>query len=356
MSLKNYEETKYYIICPAKMSTGGPKHLHQLGAELRNLNKKIFMVYYPAYKEDPVHQNYKHYNLPFTNQIEDKEKNILIVPEVNDSISLSKNYKYIQKVLFWMSLDFFILSNFQSLSKYIKSIIKIPYRVISFFNEITKNNFGNVSFARYLKFLYLNLPFVNLFKKNEFRLNLSQSYYQEINLKKKGVKSKRLNDFIQKDFFLKAKKIDLKKKENLICYNPLKSSEFMKRIIKHNSDFKFVPLINLTISEVIDILSKSKIYMDFGFHPGVDGLPRESAILKNCIITNKEGSAYYSKAVPISKKYKFEEKKKNLIKIRNLIKKIFKNHKNELQNFKNYLSIIEKEEFKFKSQVAKIFD
>lgn len=130
----------------------------------------------------------------------------------------------------------------------------------------------------------------------------------------------------------------------------------MKRIIKHNSDFKFVPLINLTISEVIDILSKSKIYMDFGFHPGVDGLPRELAILKNCIITNKEGSAYYSKAVPISKKYKFEEKKKNLIKIRNLIKKIFKNHKNELQNFKNYLSIIEKEEFKFKSQVAKIFD
>ena len=356
MFLKISKKTIFYILCPSNLSTGGPKHLHQLGFELKNLKKKTYIFYYPSNNKIHVHKNYRKYNLPFVKEIKDTKENIIIVPEVHDAIKISKKYKNIQKVLFWMSLDFFILSNFQSLSKYIKSIIKIPYRVISFFNEITKNNFGNVSFARYLKFLYLNLPFVNLFKKNEFRLNLSQSYYQEINLKKKGVKSKRLNDFIQKDFFLKAKKIDLKKKENLICYNPLKSSEFMKRIIKHNSDFKFVPLINLTISEVIDILSKSKIYMDFGFHPGVDGLPRESAILKNCIITNKEGSAYYSKAVPISKKYKFEEKKKNLIKIRNLIKKIFKNHKNELQNFKNYLSIIEKEEFKFKSQVAKIFD
>ena len=49
------------------------------------------------------------------------------------------------------------------------------------------------------------------------------------------------------------------------------------------------------MNQIIQILSRSKIYIDFGFHPGVDHLPREAAILKNCIITNKEGSAIIMK-------------------------------------------------------------
>ena len=90
----------------------------------------------------------------------------------------------------------------------------------------------------------------------------------------------------------------------------------MKRIMEQCPNLKFVPLYNYSIKEVIDILSKSKIYIDFGYHPGVDGLPREAAILRNCILTNKEGSAFYSEAVPIYEQYKFEEKQKNLIKIK----------------------------------------
>ena len=60
----------------------------------------------------------------------------------------------------------------------------------------------------------------------------------------------------------------------------------MKQIIMSNTDIKFVPLINYGINELIEILLKSKIYVDFGFHPGVDYLAREAAILKNCVISN----------------------------------------------------------------------
>ena len=97
-------------------------------------------------------------------------------------------------------------------------------------------------------------------------------------------------------------------KENFVCYNPRKSSLFMKQIIMSNTDIKFVPLINYGINELIEILLKSKIYVDFGFHPGVDHLPREAAILKNCINTNKEGSANYQDAVSINENFKFYEK------------------------------------------------
>ena len=53
----------------------------------------------------------------------------------------------------------------------------------------------------------------------------------------------------------------------------------MKLLIKKN-DFNFVPLINLNNDEIINTLSKSKIYIDIGSHPGKDRLPREAALLE----------------------------------------------------------------------------
>ena len=187
-------------------------------------------------------------------------------------------------------------------------------------------------------------------------MNLAQSQYQYEILYSKGVKTYFLNDFIRNEFFEAAKKISLKNKQNIICYNPAKSSSFMKRIIDTNPNVNFIPLENYNMLQVIEILSKSKIYIDFGFHPGVDGLPRESAILKNCILTNKEGSAFYQKAVPINEQYKFDEKSKNLKIISKTIHKIFSNFEDELKNFEKYVDGVEKEELMFKQRVANIFD
>ena len=50
--------------------------------------------------------------------------------------------------------------------------------------------------------------------------------------------------------------------------------------------------------------------MDFGFHPGQDRLPREAALLKNCIITNREELSFY-KDMPIAEEFKFIEKREN---------------------------------------------
>ena len=296
MSLNIYKETIYYILSPSNFSSGGPKHMHQLGAELKSLGKNVFMYYYPNNVEDPVHENLKSYNVPFTRSIEDLDKNILVVAEVNDQILVSKKFKNIQKVLFWQSLDHFFITHYQqNFSKYTKSIIKIPFRIINKFNDITKNYFGNLSLAKYLKIIYLNFPFLNIVKKEDFHLNLAQSYYQCKILKSKNVETRYLNDFIRGEFFQAAKNLSLKDKENIICYNPVKSSSFMKRIMEQCPNLKFVPLYNYSIKEVIDILSKSKIYIDFGYHPGVDGLPREAAILRNCILTKKREVLFIQK-------------------------------------------------------------
>ena len=50
-------------------------------------------------------------------------------------------------------------------------------------------------------------------------------------------------------------------------------------------------------------------------------MPREAAVLYNCIITNFKGSAYNKIDIPISKEFKFVENHRNIKKINLLILK-----------------------------------
>ena len=124
MNLNSYSDSIYYIICHSNSDTGGPKDLHQLALELKNLGKKVFIYYFPINQDIKVHKNLEIFNLPFVNKIEDSERNILIVPETNQAILISKQYKKIQKLLWWLSLDFFFYYKF--FSKLFK-IYKIDY-------------------------------------------------------------------------------------------------------------------------------------------------------------------------------------------------------------------------------------
>ena len=73
--------------------------MHQLGFFLKTtLNLDVYMFYVPVKKKyknlkNPVHENFRHLSLKFTNKIEDKEDNIIISPED----FFSKLYKKIQQ-------------------------------------------------------------------------------------------------------------------------------------------------------------------------------------------------------------------------------------------------------------------
>ena len=361
MKLTLNNKTSIYILCPANIHTGGPKCLHQLGYEIKNkLKNKVYMFYFPLFEEkftNPVHENYQQYKIPLSSKIEDTEDNILIIPEMNKTIQISKKFKNIQKVLWWLSIDFFLLTKFNdNYPKYIRSLIKIPYNLIFIFNKLTNCMFGNLSLPKYLKFIYINLSFVNVFKLKDIKLNLTHSIYQENILKQKGIKSLMLSDFIDDEFFEIGEKINLKEKKNIVCYNPKKSSFFMKKIIDANPKVEFVPLINLSKKEIIETLLKSKIYVDFGFHPGQDQMPREAAILKNCIITNKEGSASHYEDVSINNEFKFDEKNKNLAKINIRINELFNNYNIHLDKFENYRKKLKDQKKTFKKQIEEIFN
>ena len=151
---------------------------------------------------------------------------------------------------------------------------------------------------------------------------------------------------------------DLNSKQDIVAYNPKKGIKFTKEIIKrfHNSKIKFVPVQNMSISEVQELLLKSKIYIDFGNHPGRDRFPREAALFGCSIITNKKGSAKNKLDVNIPEEYKFQDESElEFNKIIDLIKEITVNFRLHHDNFNSYRNTILNDEKRFDLELKKVF-
>jgi hypothetical protein len=153
----------------------------------------------------------------------------------------------------------------------------------------------------------------------------------------------------------------LSKKEDLVAFNPKKGATFTKKIIsfaKKKRKFErveFIPIINMSRSEVINTLLKAKVYIDFGNHPGKDRLPREAAILGCCVITGKRGSAAFYEDVPIPDEYKFEDIEENVPSIVEKIYDCITEFDRRYKDFENYRKIIKYEPQKFIEDLKKIF-
>ncbi len=106
-------------------------------------------------------------------------------------------------------------------------------------------------------------------------------------------------------------------------------------------------------AQLKELMLKSKLYIDFGYHPGKDRIPREAAILGCCIITNKRGSAKFSKDMPINEEFKFNEN--NFSAISEKIEECFNNYILNLDKFERYRQEIRLQEFEFVKQLEVLF-
>ena len=353
--IKINKKTIIYILAPSKQATGGPEYLHQVGYNLKKMFqlKNINMVYLPLSDTEPVHKDYKHYKLKFSNQIVDNENNILIIPEKYEMLKFSLSFKRVTKIICWLSLDNYFAFKFNAEhSKTLRSLIKIPLKFISTFNRITNYKFGFFSYHDYLKAFYKIFDIEKQKEISQASFHLAQSFYAYNFLKKKFKNVSLLYDY-QSPQKLKNIKYKIAEKKNLICYSH-KSNSFIN-LVKSECDAKFIELKNFSSKDIVKIFRKTKIYIDFGYHPGKDRMPREAILFDNCIISNLRGSAKNNNDIPISREFKFNEKYGNIKKIIKKIDQIFSNHAKELKKFKKYKRIVLSEEKRFKNQLLKIF-
>lgn len=327
--MKIYDETKIYVIAPGFFKTGGTELAHQLVNAINILGIKAYITYYKD-GDRPLEINpaFKIYVESFKTleDVEDVKDNIVIAPETK--IGFLSKYSQIRKCVWWMSVDNYL--------KHDGLISAVKY----------------YGFARAIKRLITGDKFGSHNDINPQYTHFYQSEYARIFLKKKYIDGIRLSDYINIEFGVDT---ETNERDNVVLYNPKKGLRFTKKLIEAGKDIKWVPLMNMTTEEVHNRLVNSKVYIDFGEHPGKDRFPREAAISGCCVLTGKKGSAAYFEDIPISDEYKFSDVDSNIPTILNKIRECLNEYDQKVKDFDYYRKVITMERHVFEEDVKSIF-
>lgn len=322
-----------YVVCPAEYKTGGTELLHQLVHILNKNGLNAYITYFDIKSDkNPVNDAFTKYvsRYKLLDEIEDNENNIIVLPEIKSN--LIGKFKKARTAIWWLSVD-----------NYLKTYsAKYAYKLIGFKGVLW-----------YVKNLHWRYRIEKINKLVKY--NLVQSYYAKDFLEKNKFDNiMYLSDYIG-DIYLEQQYSLDKNRNNVVLYNPKKGMEFTKKLIEHSPQLKWVPIINMTNEEVVNLLKTSKVYIDFGNHPGKDRFPREAAYCGCCVITGKSGSANYFEDVKIYDSYKYDECDSNIPLIINTINKCFEKYEECQKDFDLYREMIKSEKKQFEEDARNIF-
>ncbi|SES16294.1 hypothetical protein [Pedobacter rhizosphaerae] len=331
--LKIKNDAIIYIFCAPNFATGGPEALHQLGHQLIKMGINAKMYYYPIGSDnnDPVHPFYKKYQVPYVTSVENAEANFLILPETSPELIFKKELSKINKVIWWLS----VTNYYKMLAPVIRRTKRKP--------------------SYWIRKLYDPIEFASLEKIKEMNIaNIGHSYFSMDHLKKAGIHPiGQISDYMNQQFFNRVN--EQVEKEDMIIYNPVKNGEFLQKIIKKTPELNWVALQGLTPEEVASTMNRAKLYVDFGYHPGKERMPREACIMRCCMIIGREGSAAFDEDMPILDKYRFEKVDDNIKDIVQMINICLENYNDEIKNFVSYREALYMEEQKFEQAVKDVF-
>ncbi len=315
---------KYIIISIGDAVTGGPEALHHLASEMNALGLDASICYYPFDKKFNTPEPYKKFNVRVTKYIDEKSS-IFIFPEVLPVEALS--VKEGSSFIWWLSLD-------------------------NFFE--TRHHVSNIrNFFRYFKLcLRGRRPWLGLKSLRNIG-HLAQSHYVADFLEKHGLPFASLFEPINPDYLkLAAFEKSNNTLSNAILYNPAKGFHITKKIIEANPDLTFIPLKGFTKEQLLEKFQTSKIYIDFGHHPGRDRMPREAALLGCCLITSRLGSANNTYDIPIPDKYKIDTNSPVFVEsVSTLIRDILMNTEQHFNSLLDYRKHIHSENETFRSHI-----
>lgn len=319
-----------YIITPANFKTGGCELSHQL-AKTYNDNGYTAIIAYVGVEQnrDPVEKEFKKYIKDWVNveQIDEKCGDIIIIPEIYPEYI--KRFEKAKTVVWWMSVD-----NYKKYSggfKYSIEVFGVKKTTKLLIRRKIHNYNSILRMANYHAY---------------------QSEYARLFLSKNGITNLiPLSDYINDSYFIDYQDSI---REDYVLYNPKKGIDFTKKLMYKFPDYMWIPIENMTTQEVGELLRKSKVYIDFGNHPGKDRFPREAAISGCCVITGMRGSAGNPQDVYIPQDYKFPDKISSIPLIGAKIKDCIENYDMRIKDFKEYQDRIRHEKEKFEADAINL--
>lgn len=341
--IKVYPDSKIYVYCPAGVVTGGAELLHQLVSFLNDNGKDAYIVYFGE-KDHILPSDYKCYNVKITEQVINTEKNIEVIYEgIFDFVF---HNELTQKFLWWLSVDNF----YRCSTRFLSLIDLFRFDFAYGFDALAKRIY--IWCFRHKDYPAKIISISKLKKLNV--VNGYQSEYAQNFLQNHGFKEMvALKDYINIEHF--NHDFDRKNRKDIVLYNPKKGLGFTKKLIARTPDLHWIPIQGMSRQQVINLMGEAKLYVDFGFHPGKDRLPRECAVNGCCVVTGMRGSAAFFEDVMVPNKYKFDEHKSSLSDIVEIIRWTLKNYEIAIDDFCMYRRMIALEKKEFEEQISLIF-
>lgn len=311
-----------YILTPARYRTGGPEALHQLGRALVELGHDARIVYFegePLHTRDgtmmrfpeidqPTPPDYDHYQVPLTWTIDDDPGNAVVFAERWPETA--RHFQHATKFLWWLSID---------------GALEAVRRLGGF------DTIRNLSVR-----------------------HLAQSFYAVSYLSDQGILSLPVFDYSSPEHTQATAETDNKRTDRVLF--PARSFWFISYLQRIAPDLEWVQLKGFTSDQIQELFLTSKLYVDFGSHPGKDRMPREAAMLGCCVITGMRGSAANPFDVPIPATYKFRDSRRfNGRRIVRAIRQVLADYGRRKGDFAVYRQVIAGEQAEFNAQVRRAF-
>ncbi|MEB3156181.1 MAG: hypothetical protein VKO26_01935 [Cyanobacteriota bacterium] len=304
--LNIYKDTIIYVLCPAKIVTGGIEAIHQLVHKLRRFGHDARIVPTPAIP-NPVLLQYRNYDVAFDSGVVDSERHVLITSEVNPR-GLDAYYS-IQKALWWLSVD-----NHEALKDQFQ--------------------FGRPETAGVVHFV--------------------QSAYAASFLERKGQTDFfYLTDYLHPVYF---SRINPQQKNDVVLYTPVKGAQhFIDRLMRGDSSIQWLPLTGMIRKLHAQTMRRGKVYVDFGRHPGKDRQPREAVVNGCCVLVGQAGAARFQADVPIPDSYKFDMERLETERILETIRACLVSYETRRRDFADYAKFVREDEHRFEEEIKAIF-
>lgn len=360
-----------YFACPFSRPTGGIELLHQAAAAIRELGGNSEIVIYnlkPGSEAPEVPGQYRQYIQRYIlpEQVIDSPANILVVPEVCPTFGLK--FKEIKVYLWWLSVDNFragfdlrFIRGRQGLLRAARRALRFPVRRARRAIARADKHLYQSEYAKNFVHYELGIGLDDVARLSDY---LSDSYRsQAVSPNHSQYRGALPPDRDETEKVrTPAGATSLPSSSNRVArvlYNPRKGVDVTQRLMALHPEFDWVALDGFSADQLAELFRTSTVYLDLGEHPGKDRLPRESAAMGCCVITNRQGAAAYSEDYPIPEECRYEVNMDSSDEVFHAIARRINECSNEFQHwyprYEQYRSQIALEKDRFYAEVKEIF-
>ncbi|TQK69585.1 hypothetical protein [Nocardioides sp. SLBN-35] len=318
---------RVYVYYPRGLRTGGPEALHQLVDSLRRQGEDAFLVAVPGSEDAERVAEYAHYDAPEA-EVRDVAGAAVVLPEVwFTSLSV---FEHATPYCWWLSID--NAPVFSTDWQY-----RDPWRPVTRHTPPTEGPGLDIALGRRVH-------------------NLTQSHYAWAYLfTRLGACGSMLSDHTDPAPYDALDLVAPGDRGPTVAYNPAKADLVTEVLAGLLPEVTFVPLAGLTRPELAATLASSAVYLDLGFHPGKDRLPREAALAGATVVVARRGAGAYHADTPLPAEHRLLPTEDMVERAADTVRAILADPETHHAQQKDYREQVRGERVRFDEQVRRIF-